>query len=403
MNRRTHLHRQLSSAGGILAALALATGGLTACSTTRPSAEEARPSVAAPTLPTPLATSAQTSGGSWATIPMGRLDQPVNTFWQLLFRRAGATSWSNQVKATATATNGGLVLASSGRRWLTVGVRPSIDLTFTPLISTSDAARSWSTGLITAGLAARPDALAVDADGQALALANKRGTTEVLSSTGDLSTWRLLVSQGALANVGRGQSCELGALTAVGYLRGRALVGGSCGRPGVVGLFAQRNGGWHLAGPALPRSLEQGRVEVLALGATTRATSALLAVLGGAKPTLVAAWSGPGARWRTSPPLPLVDGESISSFGPSNGDALFVLLQAPSGQDRLMVSETSSGWQELPSPPSGTETVAFADGGPVDALVATSTVLTIWSLAPRSNSWAKGQVIHVPVQLGSSS
>ena len=43
----------------------------------------------APTLPTPLATSLQTADGTWATIPMGRLDEPFNTFWQLLFKRDG--------------------------------------------------------------------------------------------------------------------------------------------------------------------------------------------------------------------------------------------------------------------------------------------------------------------------
>ncbi len=92
---------------------------------------------------------------------MGRLDEPLNTFWQLFYRPNGAVAWSNQVEATATATNGGLVLASAGPS-LMVGVRPSVNLKFTPLISTSNGGRSWSDGLVTKGLAARPDALASD-------------------------------------------------------------------------------------------------------------------------------------------------------------------------------------------------------------------------------------------------
>jgi hypothetical protein len=87
--------------------------------------------------------------------------------WQLLFRPAGTASWSDQVESTATATNGGLVLASAGGRSLIVGVRPAEDFTFSPLISTDDAARSWSNGLLTDGLAAHPDALATDAAGHA--------------------------------------------------------------------------------------------------------------------------------------------------------------------------------------------------------------------------------------------
>jgi hypothetical protein len=67
-----------------------------------------------------------------------------------------------------------------------------------------------------------------------------------------------------------------------------------------------------------------------------------------------------------------------------------------------MVSEISAGWQQLPSPPTGTATVAFGEAT-ADALVANGTVLTVWSLALGSGTWAKGQVIRIPVQYGSSS
>ena len=113
----------------------------------------------APLLPTPLATSVQAGGGTWATVAMGDLGQPLDTFWQLLFRPSRASSWSDRVEATAVATNGGLVLAS-GSNSLVVGVRPSNNLTFSPLISTSDGGRSWSNGLLNQGLVSRPQALA---------------------------------------------------------------------------------------------------------------------------------------------------------------------------------------------------------------------------------------------------
>ena len=113
----------------------------------------------APSVPTPLATSVRGSGGTWATVAMGDLGQPLNTFWQLMFRPDGSGKWTDHVEATATATNGGLVLAGGGGP-LIVGVRPSNDLTFSPLISTTNAGRSWSNGLLDEGLASRPDALA---------------------------------------------------------------------------------------------------------------------------------------------------------------------------------------------------------------------------------------------------
>ena len=376
--------------------------GLAGCSTTDP---PGRAAAVAPAVPTPLATSVQTADGTWATIPMGRLGEPLNTFWQLLFEPAGTAAWSNQVEATATATNGGLVLTSVGRQLL-VGVRPSVDLTFTPLVSTADAARSWSEGLITARLAARPAALAAGPGGHAVALVDGAGGARVLSSAGDISKWRTVTTETALAATGPGRRCGLGALPAVGYLAGQALLGGSCARPGVVGIWARRAGEWRLTGPGLPASLGRDEVEVLSLGQAKTGAYGLLAVVGGHVTDIVAAWSGPGGRWTTSAPLALTGGEQVASFGPTDGAGLFVLLRAPSGRAALMMADgPGAAWRGAPSPPAGTATVAFGAGAgsPAYALVAAGTKLTIWSLRPRASTWAPGQVMHVHIQYGSSS
>ncbi len=402
MTPRTKAHRRLFKTGVTFGAVGLWAGTLASCSAGDTPSAAAGAGTAAPSFPTPLATSVQTTAGTWATIPMGHLGHPINTFWQLFFRPPGATSWSNQVEATATATNGGLVLASAGDRSVLVGVRPSVRLSFTPLIATSNGARSWSNGLITAALAARPAALAASTGGQALALVYEHYGAHVLASAGDLGAWRTVASQSALAGGAPGRACGLGALSAVGYLAGHALIGGSCGRPGVVGLFAERGGSWRLVGPALPRSLGRGRVEVLSLGSTKVGTSALLEISNVISNGLVVAWAARSWRWGKSPALRLGVGENVASAGPSAGTGVFVLLQSPSGRERLMVSEISTGWHELPPPPAGTATVAFGGAG-LDALVVSGTVLTVWSLALGPHTWAKGQIIRVPVQFGSSS
>ena len=335
MTERAVPNRQFLYWTANLAVVVLGAMVLVACSTRGAPSALALPG--ASSLPTPLATTVQTPAGTWATVPMGNLDQPLNTFWQLFFRPTGAASWTNQVEATATATNGGLVLAPAQGGSVIVGIRPSLRLTYSPLITTSDAGRSWSNGLVTDGLVARPNALAAGAFGQALALVDNRDGSEVLTSAGDLSKWRPVVSQSALAAArGPGQSCGLGSLTAVGYLAGQALVGGSCSRPGVVALFTQSGGTWRLVGPALPRSLERGRAEVLALGAAPGSTSALLSVTSDNDTSLVAAWSGVRGRWTTSSTLPLRPDDQVASFGPADGDGLFVLLKAPSGADALI-------------------------------------------------------------------
>ncbi len=133
--------------------------------------------------------------------PWGTSSDPNNTFWQLFYRPAGVPAWSNQVQATATATNGGLVLANGTGRQLVVGIRPSQNLHFTPLIATADAGRSWTNGLLDAGLAASPTALAVSLAGGTLAIvADNVGQSEVIANSGGLSAWRTLVTASDLAS-----------------------------------------------------------------------------------------------------------------------------------------------------------------------------------------------------------
>jgi hypothetical protein len=349
---------------------------------------------------------------------MGNVAQPVNTFWQLFFRRDGARTWSDQVQATATATNGGLVLAPAGKSLL-VGVRPSQLLTFTPLISTGDAGRSWSTGLISEGLASRPTALAMSPGAGALALVNERDGQAVLRSTGSLSSWRSLVTSHELAHIDR--SCDLGRLTAVGYAppstsQSQSAVGGaapmpvvgtSCQRPGVVGIFEELISGWETVGPRLTPG--SGQAQVLGLFPTADRVGALIGLSGarpgrGGRTSVLAAWAVIGEPWARSAPLPLAKGDRLLSYGGAHAGGLFVLFEQPGGRDQLAVaSPRSHAWQRLPSPPAGTTTVALGPGSSIDALAAGSTVLTVWQLATNVGTWAKSQVVHVAIQYGSSS
>jgi len=374
--------------------------GLSACARGVPTSDA--PS-SIPPVPVTLATSIQTSGGTWATVPMGHLNDPLNTFWQLFFRPAGATTWSDKVEPTATATNGGLVLASSAGDLLVVGIRPSYDLVFTPIITTADSGQSWSTGLLDHMLAANPNALAVESGGHALAIAHGRGGDEVLSSTGGLSSWQRLITQEALRSEVAGQSCGPSTITAVGYADENAVVGASCTRPGVVGMFLDRAGSWDLVGPRLPSSLAQGRVSVLGLDPVPGGLAALLAISRPEGTSLVASWTSDGSTWQDSRPLDVPSGQHLISYGPAAGSGLFVLLAGSGGADRLeAINAPGAAWLQLPPPPANTATVAYSAAGVVDALAVNDTVLTVWTLASPSDAWTRSQVIHVPIQFGSS-
>jgi hypothetical protein len=398
---RAVLRRRLPPRVVLITVSALAAAALAACSGGG-SATQTSASAAAPSLPTPLARSLQSAAGTWATVPMGHLDQPLNTFWQLFFRPAGGASWSNQVQATATATNGGLILADDHGGAVIVGVRPTDLLTYSPLISTADGGRSWSTGLVSEGLLARPDSLAANSPSQALALANGRGGAEVLASADGLSGWRTASTARALAATAAGRTCALAAITAVAYLAADPLVGASCARPGMIGVFVEHAGSWQLLAATAPSSLARARVEVLALQSADGGAQALLGVSAGGASDLVAAWYEHG-QWLSSRPLAVGASERVSSYGPATGSGIFALLTGASGAKRLAVaSAPGAAWQQLTPPPAGTATIAFAGGSSVDALAVHDTVLTVWGLAPSAHTWTRRQTIDVPIEFGSS-
>jgi hypothetical protein len=384
---------------------------LTGCGRPTP---ETTTAVTPPSVTAPLATSIAAAGGTWATLPMGHLDDPLNTFWQLFYRPAGSSLWSDQVQATATATNGGLVLASASGRSLLVGVRPSNLLHDSPIIATSDGGRAWSDGL-TSGLVARPAGLAAGESGQALALVASGSASTVEASPGDLFTWQKLTSLADLAAAPSAPSCDPVALGAVGYEAANPVIGARCARPGAVGLFTKRGVGWQRVGPVLPSSLAGAGIDVLSLEPTSGGLAAVLAASGASTTTLLVAWTGDGGlNWAVSPALQLSAGQQLRSIGPTGrgpagGDGLFVLISSSSGSERLdVVDGPGAPWHSLAPPPAGTATVAFEPArtatGPVpaQALVAEDTVLTVWTLGAAASNWVKGQVLQVPIEFGSS-
>ncbi|HWD25080.1 MAG TPA: hypothetical protein VG368_06420, partial [Acidimicrobiales bacterium] len=321
------------------------------------------------------------------------------------FRAPGGSRWSDQAASLATATNGGLVLSSPNERSLLVGIRPTNLLHFSPLVRTTDGGRSWSPVAPLSGVADHPGALASDQTGDEIALVGDGGAEQVLTTSRSLPSWRTLTTGQKLATAPSGQMCALGVLTAVSYEPDNsALIGSTCERPGIVGVFARQGGLWRLVGPTLPSSLARGRVEVLNLQETNGQLSALLAISGAGHIQIVDSYrAARSGRWVVSPPLGLKDGARVVSFGPSGASGAFVLGSDSSGAEQLSVLGSPSGsWQALPPPPNRTATVAFGPGGKVDALSVDDTVMTDWALGPGSHRWTKEQVVNVAIQFGSS-
>jgi hypothetical protein len=368
----------------------------------------------------PLSTSLITPQGTWAVTVMGGSAAAENNFWQLFVRPAGASRWS-LATPQGVADNGGLVATSgAGGSSLLVGFRPSQGLTFSPLATSSDTGRSWTPGLLDAGLADVPDAMAVAPSGQTLALLHDGGI-EAAATTGAAAAgqWSRLATLAALAASAPGRSCGLVAVNAVSFSQNNVpMAAGSCVRRGVAGVFAETGGTWQAAGPVLPAGFGGDQVQVLGLARTVLANSgggnAALLLAGN---DLLAAWSD-GGRWTVSAPVAAAAGDEpgdepgyepgdeqrVRAAGFGADGSLWVLL---GGGRAETVSGPGASWQALPPVPAGTQvlvpagTATLAPGsGGYDALAVSGSRLTVWQLT--GAAWAQAQVINVPIAYGSS-
>ena len=360
----------------------------------------ATPFVSAISPPPLLPTSVQTSGGTWADIPMGHLNQRLNTFWQLFFLPRNDSIWRNEVSSLGIATNGGLVLATSTSGSLFVGTRPSNLLRFTALASSANNGRTWSEAAPVPGV---EEGLAVGPGNSGLALVGTTGGGTVFVASSGLVTWNKGETAQSLARSPSGHGCNPLVLTAVGFdAIGTKLIGASCSQPGVVGIFAKQKSGWRLAGPLLPSSTRLDSVSVLDIQPSSTGTMALLLLRDRSVTQVVAAWSRTdSARWDLSPIRSLGASARVLSIGRVDNAGQFVYYSVGTHRRLITIGGSGSSWSSLPSVPSSTETVAFGSSGRVDALAVNGTVMTDWTLTGHGN-WKKSQVISVDISFGSS-
>jgi hypothetical protein len=381
-----------------LIAMALLSAALTAgCGSTANSGPG--PAPGAPSAGAPfLATSLGTAAGTWAITVMGGSAASHNNFWQLFVRPAGSAEWK-LVTPPGVADNGGLVTADTGGQSLLTGIRPSQYLTYTPLTTTRDGGQAWSpAGPLDAALADVPDALAAaPGTGRLLALLTN-GT--VKAAAPGYTRWTTLATQRSLATTPAGRHCGLTALTAGAFTpSGMPLLAGRCSRPGTAGIFADTNGTWQAAGPALPAALDHQHTTVLRLTRTSNGDVALLEAGTGPDVSLLAAWSaGNGGHWALSPVIRLHDAELTSASFGSSGAAALVLT----GNRAETITGPGAAWRSLPALPAGTATLAPGPAGGFDALAVHRTRLAVWQLGPGTTAWRATQAMNVPVQFGSS-
>jgi hypothetical protein len=343
----------------------------------------------------PLTSSTVVGTTTWATLAMGHLDDPLNTFWQLLALTGGA-SWQ-LATPPGVASNGGLAISALPTTVL-AGFGPSQDLLYSPLARTSDQGSSWQPGVLPAGLSPVPDAL-VEGD-KPLALLSTAGG-KVVAGTGDLSTWTPVTTAAALRRQPAAAGCHLRSLTAVTIdADGSTVVGASCTRGGRVGLFASSSTGFMFTGPDMPGA-DGGSTQVVRLDQTAAGTAALVSTGSGPAARLFGMWSTDGLRtWTVSAALPL-NGSSLLSTGVTAAGG-FVVTARGGGTARSSSTLTPAGspWRPLPPPPSGTTAVTATPVGGYDALAPVGSTLSVYGLV--GGGWTRVQQLRVAIQYGSS-
>jgi hypothetical protein len=343
---------------------------------------------------TPVSASTTTSAGSSVVLAMGHLRDPLNTFWELFLRPAGASSWKLQTPP-GVASNGGLVLAASPSGSVTVGFLPSQQLTFSPLAQSSDGGAKWSPGELPSALTPAPDALAVGATGDVLALVGSR----MLGSTGDLGAWSTVTTTGALRAAA--SSCGVQKVTAVAYNpAGQPLLGLSCAHGGQIGILVSAST-WHAIGP----SLGNGASAVTRLVRTPAGVAGLAQVQAGTRASVVAFWgNGSTAAWAGSATLSVPAGWSVkaTATGGGSGEGLAVLLGSGEARRVAVVAGPGASWVTLPAAPRGASAVSVI-GTEVDTFVVASSKLGVWASHVGAAGWSRSASLTVPVPYGSSS
>jgi hypothetical protein len=381
------------------AVMLVATGAVAACGSSAASSASASGAGGVASGTASMATSIATPGDDWAVVPMS--SDPA--FWEVFERTSNSGTWQ-LVTPPGVADNGGLVASAGAATSLTIAVRPSQDLLFSPLAATANGGTSWSTGgPVNAAVAASPDAFA--ADGSYLAALLSDGTIETSSDAG--ATWSTLAKPGAIAASPAAKGCGAVRVTSLsfGITSSEVLAGGTCGTSGTTAIFSYSSStGWQreslpVAGPLVRlgggTALVEGKAGLteLAYGFGWYA----YAPLAGATPQ-------PAPRgWDASAALSASGPVTASGTLPAGGS--WVLLSGGRAATIGGPSPTTSAakWTLLPPVPAQTTVLAAGPGGAVDALAVSGTTLTVWQLAPKATAWSKVQAINVPIQTGSSS
>ncbi len=386
----------------------------------------------------PLSSSIASDSEASASLAMGHLEDPANTFWQVMARASASSAWK-VATPPGIATNGGLATSKGTSGVLNSVVLPYSGLRFSSFAQSTDNGERWTRAATVPGpVLSAPDAVtSLEAGSEVAALLSGtwsvadspsgltrqsgQGQTVVVAS-GPLTHWSALTTTEDLSSVA--PECHLQALTAVlAGPDGRLVVGGRCGNPGHFGLFGQPAAAagpdalgarwtWLTAGVVVP-GMESavGISTVIRIDHTVTGLGLLLGTTREGRRALVyvsAPWppgdDAPGS-WSFSPFLPVPPGWSLVATGTGTSTLALagavVLLRHGAALKVLVTGAGGVNWTSTPPPPSGTTDVVL-QAGTVTALVPAGSDLSTYRWIPGTTIWTKRPSVTVSIQYGSS-
>ena len=300
-----------------------------------------------------------------------------DNFWQLFVRPAGTSKW-HLVTPPGVASNGGLVIAGLGAGPVVAGFRPSQDLSYSPLATTHDNGTAWTPGLLDAGLADVPDALAAAPRQRppARAAEQRRGRAVRPRRHRPGRNWPPAPGSRRARGghpVPAGQPHRSG----VQPIRG-SHAGDDLRPPRHRRRLRLRQRPWHPAGPALPGSYAHQRHRAPAHHRPAAATTARCSRRAPAqRHACSAAWPPTAA---PTGPCPSRCRCTARGSNPRHSGPAARPRSCLTGTGRNLTGRRPS-WRPLPALPPGTATLAQARRG-WDALAVHRSRLTVWRLAP---------------------
>ena len=176
---------------------------------------------------------------SQVVVPMGRLNDPLNTFFQS-FTSVNGGAWKLSTPK-GSGTNGGIVVASPARGALAIR---QFDQSHVSAVSAVIGGEQVTLGgRIIAALAPSPSALATQ--GSSVFFVTANGSLEELSPTAQLA--KVITTQRQIAASAAGRRCGVQAITAVAVnSAGQIALGARCGNGGTNTVFVKDGSSWWL-------------------------------------------------------------------------------------------------------------------------------------------------------------